>query len=262
MVGMEIDKRIIFYIFAIAAVILYGTLGSYFLGQNNNFNVKINSWVDAIYFTVVTISTVGYGDITPVTDIGRIFVVILIISGLSIFLSAITVLSGEFLSARVEKLYSGMGSVNKKKMNKHIVLIGYDSANELISNKLKAQHRNFIIITADKSTAEMLRRKGYPAFLEDYTSKADLEKFNLSKATDIVIDLKDSSKAVYVVLVVKKLAKNTKISVITHTSDAEAHLKDLDIDNIINPVTIAADILTKDLDRDQDTSDTLTDKSE
>ncbi len=252
---MEIDKRIIFYVIAIVAVVLYGTVGVYLLGQSGNFNVKITSWVEAVYFTVVTISTVGYGDITPITETGRIFVIILIISGLSIFLSAVTVLSGEFLSARVEKLYSGLNNVNKKKMNKHIVLIGYDSANEIISHKLKVQHRNFIIITADKPTAEMLRRKGYPAFLEDYTSKADLEKFNLSKATDIVIDLKDSSKAVYVVLVVKKLAKDIRISVITHTSDAEAHLKDLDIDNIINPVTIAADMLAKTLDRDQDTAD-------
>lgn len=251
---MNLDRRIIFYIIAIAAVILYGTIGSYVLGQSGNFNVRINSWVDAVYFTVVTISTVGYGDITPVTELGKVFVIVLIISGLSIFLSAITVLSGEFLSARVEKIYSGLNNVNRKKMNRHIVLIGYDSANEILSHKLKAQHRNFIIITADKPTADMLRKKGYPAFLEDYTSKSDLEKFNLDKATDIVIDLRDSTKAVYVVLVVKKLSNKTKITVITHESEAEAHLNDLEIDNIINPVTIAADILEKTLDRDQDSA--------
>ena len=251
---MEVNRQIIFYILAIAAVVIYGTAGSYILGQSGNFNISINSWITALYFTVVTISTVGYGDITPVTELGRIFVIILIISGLSIFLSAVTTLSSDFLSARVEKMYSGLNSVNKKKMRNHIVLVGYDSANEIISHKLKAQRRNFIIITADKPTAEMLRRKGYPAFLEDYTSKSELEKFNLDKATDIVIDLRDSSKVVYVVLVIKKIAKNARISAIAHNADAELHLNDLEIANVINPVTITADILTKTLDTDQDTA--------
>ncbi|MEM3839419.1 MAG: NAD-binding protein [Candidatus Micrarchaeaceae archaeon] len=249
---MRLDRRLVFYVFAIAIVLIYGVAGTYVLGQGNNFNVKITSLNQALYFTVVTISTVGYGDITPVTGIARDFVIVLIISGLSIFLSALTVLSGEFLSARVERLYSGYGLIDRKKLAKHIVLIGYDSTNELISHRLKEQKRNFVIITSNKTTADSLRKKGYPAFAEDYTSKADMEKFNLDKATDIVIDLRDNSKTIYVVLVVKKLAKGARISVVAPSHEAEAHLADLEVANIINPVAIAADMLTKKLDVDQD----------
>lgn len=248
---MNITKRTIFYILAILIVLIYGTAGTYILGQSGNFNVKVSSLNEAVYFTIVTISTVGYGDITPITGLGRIFVMLLIIFGLSIFLSALTVLSGEFLSSKVERLYSGL-EVDRKKLKDHIVLIGYDSTNELIAQRLKVQKRRFIIITGDKPTVESLRKKSYPVFLEDYTSKTELEKFNLDKATDIVIDLKDSSKTVYVVLVVKKLAKDVKISAVAHSSEAEAHLADLEVDSIVNPVTIAADMLTKTLDRDQD----------
>ena len=251
---MQVDRKILFYVLAIAVVLAYGTLGTYMLGQGSNFNVKITSLNQAMYFTIVTISTVGYGDITPVTGIARDFVMVLIISGLSIFLSAVTVLSGEFLSARVEKLYSGLGASDRKKFSNHIILIGYDSTNELISHRLKAQKRNFVIITGDKPTAEALRKKGYPAYVEDYTSKAGLERFNLEKAADIVIDLRDNSKTIYVVLVVKKLAKGARVSVIAPSPEAEGHLSDLEVTNIINPVTIAADMLTKELDRNQDAS--------
>ncbi len=249
---MEINRRIAFYVIAIAAVLTYGTVGTYVLGREGDFNVNTMSLSGAIYFTIVTISTVGYGDIVPVTAIGRAFVIILIISGLSIFLSAITVLSGEFLSSRVEKLYSGTNSVDRKRMDSHIVLIGYDSTNALVAQRLKSQRRNFVIITGDKPTADALRKKGYPAFVEDYTSRSELEKFRLEKATDILIDLRDPSKTVYVVLVVRKLAKNVRISVVASNAEAETHLSDLEVDNIINPVTIAADMLTKTLDRDQD----------
>ncbi len=249
---MHITRQTAFYVLAITAVLLYGTTGAYILGQSGNFNVKVSSLNQAVYFTVVTISTVGYGDIVPVTNIGRIFVMVLIISGLSIFLSAVAMLSGEFLSSRVEKLYLGL-PVDSKKLKGHIVLIGYDSTNELVAQRLKAQKRKFLIITGDKPTVESLRKKGYPAYIEDYTSKSELEKFNLDKATDIVIDVRDSSKAVYAVLVVRKLAKNVKVSVVVHSAEAESHLADLEIDSVVNPVTIAADMLTKTLDRDQDT---------
>jgi voltage-gated potassium channel len=249
---MQVNRKIIFYVFAIAIVLAYGVVGTYVLGQSGNFNVHISSWNDALYFTIATISTVGYGDIVPITGVARDFVIVLIISGLSIFLSAITVLSGEFLSARVESIYLGISPVERKRMKNHIILIGYDTTNQIVAQKLKEQKRNFIIITGDKPTADNLRNNGYSAFVGDYTLKTELEKFNLDKASDIVIDLRDSSKTVYVVLIIKKLAKNVKLSVVAQTKEAEAHLADLEVDNIINPVTIAADMLTKVLDRNQD----------
>ena len=92
---MHVNVKIAIYVLAIVLVLAYGTLGSYALG-GNNFNVKIGSVSESLYFTVVTISTVGYGDIYPVTTLGRYFTIVLIISGLSIFLSAVTVLSGDF----------------------------------------------------------------------------------------------------------------------------------------------------------------------
>ncbi len=254
---MALNRGVAFYILAIAAVLIYGVIGTYVLGQGGNFNVKVNSWNQALYFTVVTISTVGYGDITPVTPIGRDFVIVLIISGLSIFLSALTLLSGEFLSARVASLYSGMSAVDRRKMNNHIVLVGYDAVNSMVARKLKEQRRNFIVITGDKPTADALRKNGYSAFVEDYTSKAELEKFHLERASDIVIDLRDNSKTVYVVLVVKKLAKGAKISVVAPTAESETHLKDLEVDNLISPATMAAEMLTKALDGDQDTASEL-----
>ena len=239
---------------AIIAVLAYGVIGTYVLGMGGNFSVRIDSWNEALYFTIVTISTVGYGDITPITAVGRDFVIVLIISGLSIFLSAVTTISGEFMSARVERLYSGVSAVDKRRMSNHIVLIGYDTTNELVSHRLKQQKRNFIIITGDKPTFDSLKKNGYPAFLEDYTSRHELEKFRLDQATDIVVDLRDNSKTIYVVLTVRKLAPKVRLSVIAPTAESETHLRDLEVDNIINPVTIAADMLSKALDRDQDSA--------
>ncbi len=251
---MQINNKILIYAGAIAAVLIYGTSGSYLLGQYGNFNTPIKTPVEALYFTIVTISTVGYGDIVPVTDLGRIFAIILIISGLSIFLSAVTVLSSDFLSARVERLYSGLSRIERRHLNNHIVLVGYEATNQLLAERLKIQRRNFIIVTVDKSTADALRDKGYISYLADYTRKEEMEKFALEKASDIVVDIHESSKAVYVVLTVKKLAKDVKVSVVAYSPEAEAHMQDLEVDSIINPITIAADMMAKILNKDQDSN--------
>lgn len=249
---MALSRRIWIYTAAIAAVLLYGTAGAYLLGSNGNFSVAISSPFDAFYFTIVTISTVGYGDITPVTGIARAFTIILIVSGLSIFLSAVTVLSGEFLSARIESIYSGSMRPDRKKLHNHIVLIGYDSTNSDIAERLKKQKRNFVIISGDKPSVDSLREKGYPAYVADYMLRSDLEKFNIGEASDVVIDLRDHSKTVYVALIMKKLVKEAKISAVVYDKEAEAHLSDLELDSIVNPMAIAADALTRVLDRDQD----------
>ncbi len=247
---MHINMKIAIYASAMAAVVLYGTVGAYLLGQGGNFNTPITNMVQAAYFAIVTIATVGYGDIVPVTDVARVFTIILILSGLSIFLSAVTVLSGDFLSDRVEHIYSGLTRIDRRKLKGHIVLIGYDATNALLAERLKAKKRNFIIITADKPIANSLRDRGYSAYAADYTLSSDMERFNLNSASHVVVDLRDSSKSVYVVLVVRKLARNVRISVVAPNAEVEAHLTDLDIEDVINPQTIAADMLTKAIERD------------
>jgi voltage-gated potassium channel len=249
---MHINQKLLLYTSAIAAVLIYGTAGSYILGQYGNFNVPITNSIEALYFTITTISTVGYGDIVPVTNIGRVFTIILIISGLTIFLSAVTVLSSDFLSERVEKLYSGLSRVEKRHLKNHIILVGYGPTNTLIAEKLKSQRRNFIIITSDKTNADTLRDKGYVSYLADYTQKIDMEKFRFNLASDIILDINESTKAVYVVLVIKKLAQNANISVIAYSQDAASHFTDLEVAHVINPVTIAAEMMVDTLDKDQD----------
>ena len=62
--------------------------------------VEAWSWVDAYYFTVVTISTVGYGDVTPVTDLGKIGATILIFAGLGVFALTLQQVAAEKLAER------------------------------------------------------------------------------------------------------------------------------------------------------------------
>ncbi len=87
---------------ALVAVIfasLYGVVGTYIL--RTEFN-GVHSWVDAFYFTVVTYSTVGYGDITPISPVARLFSTTMILFGLSSFATAMSVYLGPLLDKKTK----------------------------------------------------------------------------------------------------------------------------------------------------------------
>lgn len=237
---MAVKSITIAYVIAIAAVLAFGTFGTYILGQSGNFNVHINSLITALYFTVVTVGTVGYGDIVPVTALGRVFDIVLIISGLAVFLSVVTAISGEVVNQRLVKLSGRISSFEKRLLKGHIVLIGYDLTNVLLASKLKKEGKKFIVVTSDKVIVDQLREKGYSTYVADETSESDMSAFNLGNSKKIIIDLRESSRTVYAAIVAKSLSSIDKVIVIANTEELERHLTDLGLKHIISPANIVA----------------------
>ncbi len=88
----------------------YGVVGTYMLKEGFN---GVKTWIDALYFTIVTYSTVGYGDITPTSDIARLFTCTMILIGLSTFATAISVYLGPMLSDKFKNLQQHLGKNHK-----------------------------------------------------------------------------------------------------------------------------------------------------
>jgi voltage-gated potassium channel len=239
-----LSTKILVYSVAIILVFIYGIAGTYVLGGEGQFNGLTphgDNLINATYFTVVTLSTVGYGDITPKTSVAKIFVIILVLAGVSIFLSAVAVVGGEFMNSRIEGFYGRVSAFDRRLFDRHIVLIGTNSTNLYLADMLKERGERFIVVTSDKGKSEQLRSSGIHVYMADATSESDMQKFRLDRAKSIVIDSKDSSKAIYILLVAKSLAKDAKIVALAPTGEAERHIKSLhSATNVINPANIAA----------------------
>ncbi len=245
---MHVKTKVLIYAAAIVIVLAYGSIGSYLLSQNNGFSTKINSPITALYFTIVTVSTVGYGDIVPVTRTARAFTMVLIIAGLSVFLSAVTVLSGDIMDSRIDKLSGRISGFERRMLNKHTILIGADAANLSLAEKMRAEGKKFVFLTSDKVIVDKLREDGYNAFIADPTSNKDLLLYNLDKAKTIIIDLKENSRTFYTILLARKLSKSARIIAIVQTKEIEEHVKAFNLNvEIINPSDKIADIVNKNI---------------
>ena len=246
---MKIKIEHLAYIIAITGVFIFGIIGTYLIGKGGGFNVSKISPLTAAYFTIVTMSTVGYGDIYPVSNLGKIFVMVLIVVGLSIFLSAITIISSGFVNNKIEKLSSRITSFEKRMLKGHIVLIGMDGVNVAIAKELMGRGEKFVIVTADKTVSDRLELQGYKSFVADATSEIDMAQFELQRAKYIVIDLKDNSRTVYALLVVRSIVKDTRVIIVAQTESVEEHIRKLGLfknEHLINPNSIAAtNVLSK-----------------
>ena len=110
----------LFALSSASVFLVYGIFGSFILGQE--FNPPIDDFASSLYFTIVTMSTVGYGEITPRTLEARLFVVSLIIFGIIVFATSITTVIVPLIGSRMRRI---MGSKGEKMERKdHIILTG------------------------------------------------------------------------------------------------------------------------------------------
>ena len=141
-----ISYGFIFVIGFLIFALLYGTIGVYQL-RADFYGIK--SLSDAVYFTIVTYSTVGYGDIYPQTFSAKCYVISMIIIGLILFTSSVTLIAFKVNTDLKKFLYN----INKGKfgMLNHVILIGYGVLAKILIQEYQLKKQNFLVIDINRS---------------------------------------------------------------------------------------------------------------
>jgi voltage-gated potassium channel len=179
---------------------------------------------DAFYMTIITLSTVGFGETHPLSQEGRIFTSFLIIFNLGLFAYAITIISNFFVEGELHSFLKDYTMYKKiQELEQHTIICGYGRhghqiCEELIKNKLP-----FVVIEPDASLFEDLRGKQH-FFLEgDASNDEVLIEAGILKAKAIAITYSENAFNVYTVLTARQL--NPNIRIITRASDHKAEQK-------------------------------------
>ncbi|AFK21826.1 calcium-gated potassium channel protein [Pyrococcus sp. ST04] len=165
----------------------------------------------ALYWAVITMSTIGYGDITPTTEGGRVVAMIAAVAGISSFTALVSLIAEYFLTSSLRRMM-GMHSV---KFNDHYVVIGKGAGvkafiEELISamDRGEVEKRGVVVIVESE---EEKRQLNLPEEVEvivgDPTEEETLRRASIEKAKHVIITLENDSKSVFVTLKVKRLSK-------------------------------------------------------
>jgi len=217
----------------LASIIAAGTIG-YTLIEGWSF-------VDAIYMTMITISTVGYGEVHPLTHAGRIFSIFLIVGGVSGGLFVLTAFVQYVIEGR---LHTELGRRQMKgkiaKLKEHFILCGYGRVGEEIARTFSEEGIPFVIIDSRPENTAMAEEQGYLYLLGDATSDKLLVEAGIERARGLVAAVGSDVDNTYITLSARGLRPDLFIEARASSKEAETKLKKAGANRVVSPSSIGA----------------------
>lgn len=200
------------------------------------------SWVDAIYMTVITVTTVGFGEVIPLDQNARLFTVFLIIISVFVFAYAITVITEYILSRSNLKNIIQRKTLKKiRRMENHIIICGFGRNGRQAAEKLNIHNQEFVIIEKDRNIIERYEN-AKTLFVEGNAIEDEvLQKAGVAQAKCLITALPSDADNLFVVLSSRQI--NKELLIISRASQ-EASYKKLKLagaDNVIMPDKIGGD---------------------
>jgi voltage-gated potassium channel len=192
---------------------------------------------EAFYMTVITISTVGFNEVRPLSETGRVFTAFLIIFSFSTFVYAVTSISNYILDGEY-KIYFRESRIKKQvsKISEHTIICGYGRNGKQAATELKAHKRKYVVIEQDKELSEELREEHDIPFIEgDATLERYLEKAGILTATSLITTLPKDADNLFVVLTAREMNPNLLIISRASKDNSDKKLKRAGADNVIMP---------------------------
>ncbi len=194
------------------------------------------TFLEAIYMTVITISTVGYGEVHELTTSGQIFTTILILSSLGVLAYVVSIVATHLFEGQLHLILSGYQKKSRlKKMENHIIICGFGRNGQQAVVELKAHGRKFVVIDTNKNLLYQNLGTKHPFIEGDATQDEILEQANIHKATALITTLPNDADNLFVALSARSLNPNVKIISRASNISSEKKLKTAGVNNVVMP---------------------------
>ncbi|WP_405607284.1 potassium channel family protein [Polaribacter sp. Asnod1-A03] len=221
-------------LFLVIAIIAIGTLGYILLSGY--------SFVDALYQTVITITTVGFGEVQPFSPEEKIFTIFLILTSITIFGYAVSSFSEYLVSGKLFEHFK-QRKVEKQISNLkgHTIVCGYGRNGKQAILKLKNYNKQFVVVEQSKEMSEVIESEGLLNINGDATLDETLLNAGIDKAAFLITALPSDANNLFVVLTASQLNKNCKIISRASNETSYSKLKFAGASNVIMPDKLGGD---------------------
>ncbi len=226
---MNVFKSRLYKAIVLLGVILtIGVLGYMYLADY--------SFVDALYMTVITVTTVGFSEVHPLGPQEKIFTVFLILTSILVFGYAVSLFSEYLISGQFFQQLK-LKKVEKKiaKLKEHTIVCGYGRNGKQAIKKLKTYNKEFVVLEKNKDLIALLDAAGILNIEGDATTDASLIKAGIEKAQNLITALPSDADNLFVVLSARQLSKECKIISRASKEGSYSKLKIAGADNVIMP---------------------------
>lgn len=208
---------------------LIGTIG-YVLIDNY-------TWFNAFYMTIITVATVGYGEVEPLSNSGKIFTAFLILTSFGTFAYAVSSITKFVFDGEFNDFYKNRKlNASIDKLSGHIIICGYGRNGRQAAQVLKKHNQRFVVIENDQKLISTLNHKHSDLVVSgDGTQDEVLMKAGIMRAKALITTLPVDADNVFIVLTARNL--NNKLTIISRASEdnSDTKLKIAGANNVIMP---------------------------
>jgi voltage-gated potassium channel len=224
-------RKLLWGLFAFIIIVAIGTIG---------YEV-IEGWsfLDSAYMTITTITTVGFSEVHPLSEAGRIFSIFLIIGGVGGALYILTTIMGYIIEGQFG-ITMGRRRMKTKiaRLKKHFILCGYGRVGEEIALTFSEEGVPFVVISNNEEHVARAEKEGYLAIFGDATSDEVLEEAGIKRAYGLVSAVGSDTDNTFITLSARETRPDLFIEARCSSSASEGKLRRAGADRVISPHAI------------------------
>ncbi|MGW8308015.1 MAG: voltage-gated potassium channel protein [Achromobacter pulmonis] len=245
----------LFALVSMLSLLIYAVFGTLYLGEE--FKPPIEDAATALYFSIVSMSTVGYGDITPHSNAARLFTASIIILGITVFATSISAIAGPVIGGNLKRLVKGRFSIAMRK--NHIIIAGATPLAMSVYDGLRRRGDEVTVIVPPGLPQE------YPAATDliegDPSSVEVLRSAGVARARYVLALREDDAENAFIVLAAKEASgeQGAKTVALVNTSKHLEKIRRVQPDLVFSVQLLGAELLARTITGEPLDSQSITD---
>ena len=227
---------------AVLGAFAYGTFGTFALRDQFELQGEpVETLLDAFYYTVITATTVGYGDVVATSQFARLFSLSVVLFSVASFAVALGTLLVPALENRFKSALGRMSESELEALENHIILVGVGSLTRAILSDLSAN--SVLIVTSDDHAAQRLQAEGHSVLTGSATNEEVLKQARVDRAIAVIVATEDDGFDVLSILTIREL--NSKVRIVAAATNHEniRKMRRAGADTVISPAEIGGRVL-------------------
>ncbi|WP_374354839.1 TrkA family potassium uptake protein [Chitinimonas sp.] len=194
------------------------------------------SWFDGLYMTVITLATIGYGEVNPLDTPGRVFTMLLILFGSAMLVYAASSIASLIIEGQLVRAIRRRAMQKSiDRLSRHHIVCGHGSTGRYVVEGMQRVHQAFVVIEQDAARVQALRDRGLLVVEGDATQDEVLARAGIARAAGLVACLHHDADNVFVVLTARELNADLRIVAKAVDESAQRKLRAVGADGVVLP---------------------------
>lgn len=230
---------------AVLGAFAYGTFGTFALRDQFELQgEELETLLDAFYYTVITATTVGYGDVVATTQLSRLFSLSVVLFSVASFAVALGTLLVPALEARFASALGRMTESELNALEDHVIVIGVGDLTDSVIGAM-ADPGQVLVVAPGDAAVQRLRARGVRVLVDSGTDEEVLARARIDRARAVIVATDDDGHDVLAILTVRELSPEVRLVAAATNRENADKMRHAGADTVVSPADLGGRMLVE-----------------